>query len=134
MEGVAAVARQRILVVEDTKNIAMAVSFCLQGAGYDATVVEDGVTALASISESPPDLVLLDLVLPRMNGFLVLEALKQDAQMREVPVVVLSARADDRDIERARALGAREYLVKPFTPHDLLRVVRDVLTKEGAHA
>ena len=126
--------RQRILVVEDTKNIAMALSFCLEAAGYDVVVAEDGVTALASISESPPDLVLLDLVLPRMNGFLVLEAMKQDAQMREVPVVVLSARSDDKDIERARALGAREYLVKPFTPQDLLTVVRETLTKEGSHA
>lgn len=126
--------RQRILVVEDTKNIAMALSFCLEAAGYDVAVAEDGVTALAAISESPPDLVLLDLILPRMNGFLVLEAMKQDAQMREIPVVVLSARSDDKDIERARALGAREYLVKPFTPQDLLAVVRDTLTKEGSHA
>lgn len=89
------------------------------------------MAALASITESPPDLVLLDLILPRMSGFLVLETMREDARMRGIPVVVVSARSDDRDVERARLLGAQEYLMKPFLPQDLLTVVRRTLPKEA---
>lgn len=109
----------------------MAETFCLESAGYRVTAVEDGVMALAALTEQPPDLVLLDLLLPRMSGFLVLEAMKEDSRMREIPVVVVSARSDDRDIERARTLGAREYLVKPFLPQDLLAVIARTLPREA---
>lgn len=123
--------RRRILIVEDAKNIAMAVAFCLESAGYEVTSVEDGVAALAAITEAPPDLLLLDLILPRMSGFLVLETMKEDARMRDIPVVVLSARSEDKDIQRARTLGASEYLVKPFLPEDLLAAVSRTLPREA---
>ncbi|MGE5561024.1 MAG: response regulator [Chloroflexota bacterium] len=106
-------------------------AYCLESEGYRVSIVEDGVAALASITESPPDLVLLDLILPRMSGFLVLETMREDARMRGIPVVVVSARSDDRDVERARLLGAQEYLMKPFLPQDLLTVVRRTLPKEA---
>lgn len=123
-----------VLVVEDTQNIAMMVAFCLEDAGCTVRIADDGIDGLAEMTKAPPDIVLLDLRLPRMNGFLVLETMRQDATLRSIPVMILSARADDRDIERARQLGANEYLVKPFGPDELLAAVeRTLAIKEEQH-
>lgn len=116
---------KRILVAEDEKNVRLTVELCLEGAGYEVICAGDGIRALQMAKEGKPDLILLDLVLPGMSGFLVLEALRSEPSSRDTPVVIISARAQDDDIRKARQLGANDYLVKPFTPDSLLRVVKN---------
>jgi CheY-like chemotaxis protein len=119
---------KKILLVEDEKNIILGVSICLRTAGLQVEVAEDGVEALRKISESKPDLVLLDLVMPKLNGLDVLQSVKENPETRDIPVIVLSARAQEEDIQRAMDLGASEYMAKPFKPAELLDVIDRVLS------
>ncbi|SDC29592.1 Response regulator receiver domain-containing protein [Candidatus Frackibacter sp. WG11] len=117
----------RILLVEDTKNIILSVKMCLEGAGYEVAVVEDGVTAVDRALRQKPDLVLLDILIPKMNGYLVCEALREDDKTKDIPIVMLSAKAEEKDIKKAMKLGADDYLVKPFEPSELLdKVVENI--------
>lgn len=117
----------RILLIEDEKNIAVTMQMCLKAAGHTVVHAVDGLAALKVALSEEVDLVLLDLVLPNMSGFLVLEALKEDPRTASLPVIVTSARVTEEDIRRARDLGAQEYLGKPFTPQELIRAVDRVL-------
>jgi DNA-binding response OmpR family regulator len=123
--------KRKILLVEDEKGIAMALRYTLGGAGYEVIHAGDGMTGLEYALSRQPDLVLLDLVLPKINGFLVLEGLKQNDDTRNIPVFVTSARAEEADIRRARRLGADEYLVKPFRTSELLLLLEEYLEKKG---
>ena len=114
---------KKILIAEDAHNVRLTVELCLEGAGYEVISTDNGVQALQLAVAHVPDLVLLDLVLPGMSGFLVLEALRAEPKTRETPVIIVSAKAQDDDIQKARQLGANDYLVKPFTPEGLLRAV-----------
>jgi DNA-binding response OmpR family regulator len=120
---------KKILLVEDEKNIILGVSICLRTAGLQVEVAEDGVEALRKISESKPDLVLLDLVMPKLNGLDVLQSIKENPETRDIPVIILSARAQEEDIQRAMDLGASEYMAKPFKPAELLDVIDSVLNR-----
>lgn len=117
----------RALLVEDEPNIVRAVRMCLEDAGFEVEAVVDGVTAVRRALAEPPGIILLDLVIPDLDGFLVCEALRADPRTRGVPMLILSARAQQEDIERALALGADDYLVKPFRPDELLRRIRSCL-------
>lgn len=117
----------RILLVEDEKNIVLGVTICLRSAGLEVEVAEDGAEALKKINESKPDLVLLDLVMPKLNGLDVLKNMKENEETRHIPVIVLSARAQEEDIVKARELGAVDYMAKPFRPAELLAVIEKVL-------
>jgi DNA-binding response OmpR family regulator len=119
--------KPKILVIDDEKGIAMALRFTLQGAGYIVISAVDGVSGMEKAFSELPDAILLDLVLPKLNGFLVLEGLKQNEETRTIPVIVLSARADEEDIRKARSLGASEYLVKPVKSAELLQLIKFVL-------
>jgi CheY-like chemotaxis protein len=114
---------KKVLVVEDIKNIIMVIRMALEARGYQVMVAQDGVTAMQEVFSFKPDLILLDLVIPKLDGFMVLEGLKKDEKTKDIPVVVVSAKAAEEDIKRAKELGADEYLVKPFTPEELAEVV-----------
>lgn len=118
---------KKILLVEDEKNIILGVSICLKNAGLDVEVAEDGAEALRKMEAQKPDLVLLDLVMPKLNGLDALRSMKEDSNLKDVPVIVLSARAQEEDIQRARDLGAADYMAKPFRPDELLAVIQRVL-------
>lgn len=113
----------KILVVDDEKNILRTVSLCLESAQHQVVTAVDGAVAVEKAFDEDPDLILLDLLLPRMNGFLVIEALKADARTASIPIVVVSGKAQDEDVERALTLGADDFLVKPFSPAKLLERV-----------
>ncbi|MBT9174295.1 MAG: Alkaline phosphatase synthesis transcriptional regulatory protein PhoP [Syntrophomonadaceae bacterium] len=122
--------KKKILLVEDEKNIVLGVSICLRSAGLDVAVAEDGADALKKLETDKPDLVLLDLVMPKLNGLDALLAMKANEATRDIPVIVLSARAQEEDIQRAMELGAADYMAKPFRPEELLAVIRKVLTED----
>ncbi len=125
---------KKILLVEDEKNIVLGVTICLRSAGLQVEVAEDGMEALRKIEASKPDLVLLDLVMPKLNGLDALKSIKENEETKDIPVIVLSARAQEEDIQRAMYLGASDYMAKPFKPAELLEVIERVLDMSAGTA
>ncbi len=124
-------ARRRILIVDDDPVIVrlLQVNFLIEG--YDVETASRGDEALAKAGEWAPDLVILDVMMPGIDGWEVCRRLKENPQMREVPVIFLSARAQDTDRERGYALGVKEYVTKPFDPNQLVEIVRRSLAGTG---
>ncbi|MGE5580041.1 MAG: response regulator [Bacillota bacterium] len=118
-----------ILLVEDDDHIALALRICLELAGYSVEIAVDGVEALEKAFARRPHLVLLDIRLPKMNGHLVLKALREDVRTAAIPVIVTSAVAEVSEVEAAMEEGAQDYLVKPFVPSALVEVVRRYLER-----
>lgn len=115
-------ALKKILIAEDEKPMANALSLKLRSAGFETTLVYDGESAISALRESPFDLILLDLVMPKKDGFFVLAELKK--LNIAVPVIVSSNLSQEEDIKRARELGARDYFIKSDT--SLSQVVEKV--------
>ncbi len=113
----------RILIAEDEPNIAESLGFILGRAGHDVTTVPDGEAALHTLRRGLPDLLILDIMLPGLNGFEVLKAIKADARLQALPVIVLTAKAQQHDREAAAHLGAAAYLTKPFSNRDVVEQV-----------
>src|SRR6201996_4307570 len=111
----------RILVVDDDSSLAEMLTIVLQGEGFDTTVVSDGAQALPAVREHAPDLVLLDLMLPGMNGIDVCRAIRAESG---VPVVMLTAKTDTVDVVLGLESGADDYIVKPFKPKELVARIR----------
>lgn len=120
---------KKVLVVEDSKNIITVVKMALEASGCEVRVAEDGLAAMEEVFSFEPDIILLDLLVPKLDGFMILESLKKEEKTRAIPVVVISAKASEEDIKRAKELGAKEYLVKPFTPKELTGAVARILRR-----
>ena len=113
------------LVVEDDKNIAYLLQFILTREGFQVSAAVDGREALAMIDSAPiPSLVLLDIMLPYMDGFQLITHIRAKPAWRDVPILVLTSRSQERDLVRALDAGANDYLVKPFQPGELLARTR----------
>ena len=123
-------APRTVLVVDDDAHLLRLVKFRLERDGYDVTTAADGERALERIRERPPDLCVLDIMMPRRSGFDVLRELRADARLRAVKVIVLTARAQDHDIAAGLGLGADDYVTKPFSPRELSVRVGAQLTEE----
>lgn len=116
---------KKILIVEDEQLIGDLVQRKLREAGYYAFVARDGEEALKLIQVERPHLVLLDIVLPRLNGFEVLAELRKDAELRKTPVIIISNSGQPTEIEKAREAGVRDWLIKTeFDPAEVLAKVR----------
>jgi DNA-binding response OmpR family regulator len=120
--------RRSVLVVDDEPTIAEVVARYLERAGYDATTAGDGLEALQLASQHEPDLVVLDLMLPQLDGLEVLERLHADAE-RRTPVIVLTAKGEHDDKLTGLRRGADDYIVKPFSPSELVARVDAVLRR-----
>lgn len=120
----------KILVVDDEKNIRLVVGKSLEKAGFDVYYAVDGVQAVEKANDINPNLILLDLRLPKMNGFLVLEALKSDTSTEEIPVIILSALSAEDDVQKVISLGAEDFLVKPISQGELLAAVEANIRNE----
>lgn len=120
-----------ILVVEDEQDLADLVRLNLELTGYRVTVTHDGATGLSRIRNLDPDLVVLDIMMPVMDGWQVLRALREDHTLDDLPVVLLTALSDERDIIRGHLDGALEYVTKPFEMRDLLGAVEQALVDPG---
>jgi len=119
----------RITLIEDEEDIRHLVLYNLRKEGYDAAGFESGEEGLADIRKRPPDLVLLDLMLPGIDGMEVCRRLKRDPEKRDIPVIIISAKGDESDIVAGLELGADDYLAKPFSPKILLARIRTVLRR-----
>jgi DNA-binding response OmpR family regulator len=115
-----------ILIVDDSPTIVTLLGGVLRGAGYDVRAATDGGRALTLAADQPPELVLLDLRMPKMDGFEVCRRLKQDSRTSAVPVIVISALDEVDEKVKAFEAGAADYVIKPFEP-------REVLSRVGAH-
>jgi DNA-binding response OmpR family regulator len=120
-----------ILVVDGEPNVRLSLQFLLSEAGYRVRTAADGSEALAEVARERPDLLLLDVKLPRIDGLTVCGRLKSEAAHRDLPIVFLSARTRDAERAKGLALGADDYIAKPFTADDLLsRIARALETRK----
>ncbi len=118
---------KRILVVDDEPNIVLSLEFLMTQAGYEVNTAGDGEVALQSIEASPPDLVLLDVNIPKRNGYEVCETIRSNPIWEHVKVVMITAKGRDVEREKGLALGADDYIVKPFSTHEVVAKVAEVL-------
>ncbi len=122
-EGVDARVR-RVLVVDDSEVIRRLIAVNLELEGFEVFLAEDGQECLDLVDKVVPDVVTLDVVMPRLDGFATAARLRSGATTRGLPIVMVSACAQESDLARGRELGVEAYLTKPFDPADLVRVVR----------
>lgn len=119
-----------ILIVEDERTLAKIYARLLEHEGYQVTLAFNGVEGIARLREKIPDLVLLDIKMPQMNGFEVMQEMQNDPRLRDVPVVILTVLGQDADREHGLSLGAKDYLVKTdFTLSEILTKVKKYLKK-----
>ena len=117
---------KKILAVDDEKHIVRLVQVNLERAGYEVVTASDGVEALEQVKNELPDMIVCDVMMPRMDGFEVLRRLKADQSTREIPVIMLTAKAQDADVFKGWQSGVDAYLTKPFNPMELLAFVRRI--------
>jgi phosphate regulon transcriptional regulator PhoB len=122
----------RVLIVEDEPDIRDLLAFHLEREGYHVTRSRTGADALRQVRARPPDLILLDLMLPELGGLDVCRRLRQDPRTASVPIVMLTARGEEVDRILGLELGADDYIVKPFSPKEVVARVRAVLRRAGA--
>jgi two-component system phosphate regulon response regulator PhoB len=120
---------QKILIVEDERDIADLVGFNLERAGYSVMKAHDGITGAETAIRERPDLVILDLMLPGKDGYGVFKELRRDSRSRDIPVIMLTARAQTEDRIQGLEAGADDYLTKPFSPKELMLRVQAVLKR-----
>jgi two-component system alkaline phosphatase synthesis response regulator PhoP len=123
-------AAKHILVVEDDKDILELIRYNLTRDGYTVTCNTSGEDGLKSAKMNPPDLVLLDLMLPGVDGLVVCQALKNDARTQSIPIVMLTAKSAESDIVAGLEIGADDYITKPFSPKVLIARLRAVLRRK----
>lgn len=114
---------KKVLLIEDNKNIIKVISMLLNNEGFDIKVEKDGVNGVETALEWEPDLILLDIKLPKMNGFLVCETLRDNEKTEDTKIIIVSAKAEEEDIQRGFELGADEYMTKPINPNELLEII-----------
>ncbi len=119
--------RPLVVVADDAEDILRLVGTVLTQAGYEVLPAHDGEAALELIRERRPSLAVLDVSMPKLNGLEVLQEIREDAGLVSLPVIMLSAHAQEADVERGYALGASKYVRKPFSPRDLVTTVQELL-------
>jgi two-component system response regulator MtrA len=122
----------RVLVADDDPDIRELIVFKLRQAGHDVQAFADGAAAHAAAQAAPPDLAVLDVAMPGMTGIAVCRALRESPETAAVPVLMLTAKAHESDVERGLAAGADDYLVKPFSPRELVVRVDAIIAGGGA--
>ena len=122
--------KTKILIIEDNRNILLVEQMCLEANGFQVLVARDGIEGLEIAIRENPDLILLDILVPKMNGYLVMEALQNSNDTRDIPVLITSAKAQEDDLKQAFAYPIKGYLVKPFTTQEMLAKINEILGKE----
>ena len=120
---------KRILIIEDDKDIVELVRYNLEKDDFQVVAVGDGVSGLAQVKKSPPDLLLLDLMLPKLSGLEICKEIRRDAALNRLPILMLTARGDEADRVVGLELGADDYVTKPFSPRELVARVKALLRR-----
>ncbi|MGA2482473.1 MAG: response regulator transcription factor [Candidatus Acidiferrales bacterium] len=120
---------KRILIIEDDRDIVELVRYNLANEGYQITAALDGSTGLAALRKSPPDLLLLDLMLPRISGLEICREIRRDETLNRLPILMLTARGDEADRVVGLEMGADDYVTKPFSPRELAARVKALLRR-----
>jgi len=121
----------KILIAEDERDIRDLVSFTLTFAGYEVVTATNGVEAVDLAKQVAPDLVLMDVRMPRMTGYEACIVMKADASLKDIPVIFLSAKGQESEIQTGLEVGAVEYILKPFSPDELTERVGIILKKHS---
>lgn len=121
--------KQKILIVEDEESLLKLESILLTSKGFEVKGVSNGRAALEEIQKSQPDLVLLDIMLPEMDGFEVCKKIKEDPQTRDIPVIMLTAKKTREDMEKGKEVGADCYITKPFKSAMVIETIQRYLSK-----
>ena len=116
----------RILIADDEPNIVISLEYLLKKEGFEIAVATDGEAVLRLAGEFRPELVLLDIMMPKKSGFEVCEALRADPAQANLKIIMLSTLAQDADIEEGTRAGADRYITKPFNPRELYTIIRDL--------
>jgi CheY-like chemotaxis protein len=120
----------KILIAEDERDIRELIAFSLQGlGGFSVVQASNGVEAVERATAEIPDLILMDVRMPRMTGYDACKKLKENDATKSIPVIFLSAKGQDQEIQQGLAAGAEEYILKPFAPDELVNQVRSVLKR-----
>ncbi|MAU92334.1 MAG: response regulator [Gammaproteobacteria bacterium TMED182] len=122
-----------IVVIEDERDIQDMIAYNLQREGYEVVTAERGDEGLALVQDKRPDLIILDLMLPGLDGLSVCQSIRFDTTTQEIPIIVLSAKSEEADIVIGLGLGADDYIPKPFSPKELLARVKAILRRGGNH-
>ena len=118
---------KKILVVDDEPHVIRTLTFVLKKEGYDVSSAEDGEVAISKVRELKPNLMFLDVMMPKKNGYEVCQELKGDESFNDIHIVMLSAKGQEADREKALSLGADEFMTKPFSPVGIVEKVRTLL-------
>ena len=129
--GEAATGTVKVLVIDDSNTIRRSAELFLRQAGYDVILAEDGFDALAKISDYKPQIIFVDIMMPRLDGYQTCALIKQNAQLKATPVIMLSSKDGVFDRARGRLAGSDRYLTKPFTKEGLLEAITQYV-KPGA--
>ncbi len=121
---------RKILTCDDEKHIVRLIQVNLERQGYEVITAYNGAECLEKVKEDRPDLIVLDVMMPEMTGFEVLDVLKKDPETENIPVIMLTARAQDSDVLRGWQSGVECYLTKPFNPMELIAFVKRIFSME----
>lgn len=121
----------KILVAEDERDIRELIAFTLRYAGHEVVTVENGAEAVDAAPVELPDLILMDVRMPRMTGYVACQQIKADVRTSRIPVIFLSAKGQEAEIQAGLDAGASDYLLKPFAPMELTEKIRELLDQFG---
>jgi len=121
----------KILVVDDEPNIVLSLEFLMKQAGFQVRTASDGEAALAAVAAEAPDLMLLDVMMPRKNGYEVCQAIRANPDWKGIRIIMLTAKGREVEREKGLALGADDYITKPFSTQEVVERVRELLAEAG---
>lgn len=122
--------KKRVLIVDDERDLVETISFRLEAAGYEVLSAYDGQEGLEKARDEKPDLILLDVMMPKMDGYQVCRFLKFDEDFKNIPIVMLTARGQESDKNTGAGVGADAYITKPFDSASLLLKIKELLEKK----
>ena len=121
--------QKKILIADDNENIREALTYLLEDEGYTLSLAKDGAEALRKVKEFRPDIVFLDIMMPEINGYDVCRTIKTDPSLKNTYIIMLTAKGQVTEQERGKEVGADEYIVKPFSPMEILTRIKNILAK-----
>lgn len=121
---------KRVLVVDDEPNIVLSLEYLMEEAGYEVRTVSDGEAALKAVKEKVPDLILLDVMMPKLDGYEVCQRIRANPAWKDVGIIILTAKGREVDQEKGLAFGADDYVTKPFSTREVVRKVKKILGED----